>query len=114
MRMETPDLYQLYRSGKRRGGSGWFFIIAGVAANVAGAGLVYNTSETNAAAGWVISFVGDAFILIGIPTAVGGKVRRVKARNAYQQYLRYGETKTIEPYFKLNVHGNGVGLAYVF
>jgi hypothetical protein len=125
MRIDSPDLYQLYQSGKRRGGSGWFFIISGIVANGVGIGLVvdgvnkingydyHNTGETNVAAGYIISAVGDVLLCVGIPMAIGGKVRRVKAKNTYEQRIRYGEN-TRDTHFKINLHGNGVRLAYVF
>ncbi|MDR2231877.1 MAG: hypothetical protein LBE56_01995 [Tannerella sp.] len=119
MKTEAPELYQLYQSGKHRGGTGWFFIIAGIVANGVGIGLIAdgnssNSREYNIGYGYITTVAGDVLLCIGIPIAIGGKVRRVKAKKAYEQFIRYGEEKPIEPYLKLNVNGNGVGLAYVF
>ena len=117
MSIDAPDLYQLYQSGKRRGGSGWFFIITGIAANGVGIGLLVDGMnygyQTNAALGYISTVVGDVLICVGIPMAIGGKVRRVKAKKAYEQRFYSNET-TREPQFKINLHGNGLGLAYVF
>jgi len=116
MQIDAPMLYRQYRSGKARGATGWTFITMGIIANIVGTATVLGSSGDNDAitAGYVTYFVGDVFILIiGMPTAISGKIRRVKARNAYEQYIRYGETKAT-PQFKINLHSNGVGLAYVF
>jgi hypothetical protein len=118
--IDDPVLNNLYRSGQQRTARGWAFIGSGLLLNVVGIGLIvdgatnyYSVKEDQIRAGYAMMLVGDVFFTVGIPTAIGGKVRRVKAMNAYQQRNHYGESKT-DTHLRLNLHTNGLGLAYVF
>ena len=125
MQREDPILFRQYQSGVSRGQSGWGLIGAGLIMYGVGIGIMvdgaskgydingtFNNPE-QIVTGYIAAVAGNIFIIAGIPTAIVGKVRRVRAINAYQQKYFYGETKK-DSHFKINLHSNGLGLAYVF
>ena len=124
MQRDDPILFRQYRSGVSKTAHGWAFIGTGLVLNGIGIGVIvdgtnkgygyYTYDDTDQiVAGYITTLVGDVFLTIGIPTAIVGKVRRVRALNAYEQKIYYGETKR-DTHFKINLYGNGLGLAYVF
>jgi hypothetical protein len=57
--------------------------------------------------------VGTACLAVGIPVIIIGNKKKKNAMDEYR--IRYSEaSEKGAPHFQLNVHPNGLGLAYVF
>ena len=61
--------------------------------------------------GTAFSVAGGLCLGGGIPLMIVGGTKKNNALNMYRR--QYTSTQTT-PYFQLNLHGNGMGLAYVF
>jgi hypothetical protein len=114
MMKNRPDLYRQYGSGNRQARLGGIFMIVGGV--MAGGGLIgmvasEDSESYDICAGFFIT--GDVILTVGIPITIVGSVKRGRALRAYQNSV-YGETKPAAPHLQLNLHGNGLGLAYVF
>jgi hypothetical protein len=110
---EDPILFQQYKSGKRTAaiGRGLFWGGMGVAAIggiwLASIGHNYEDEET----GVILIAGGSVSMLTGIPVMIIGGAKKRRALNLYHRRNLLNETT---PHFQLNMHGNGLGLAYVF
>jgi hypothetical protein len=110
MQNDNPLLYQRYAAGKSQASMGWMCILVGVAGVAVGAGDAI--LESNGKGGIFIG-VGAVCIGVGIPVTIAGNKKKKSAMNEYR--MRYSEASGENaPHFQLNVHPNGLGLAYVF
>jgi hypothetical protein len=115
MRRDNPILYQQYQSAGRTRRTGSFLLISGgiVMAGgliAVGSGEVDNVIGLGAAA----TVVGGICMTAGIPITIIGSARKGRALQTYERSI-YGEVQPDAlPRFQLNLHGNGLGLAYVF
>jgi hypothetical protein len=114
MQRDNSILYQQYQSAGRTKRTGSFLLISGGIVMVGGliavgAGEVDNVIGIGAAA----TVAGGICMTAGIPITIIGSARKGRALQAYERSI-YGEVRPDTPYFQFNLHGNGLGLAYVF
>jgi tetratricopeptide (TPR) repeat protein len=108
---DDPLLYEKYINGKRQMGWGAFFLIMGAGAGTVGALYIENSQVHDEA---VEAFVyGGLLVAGGIPLMIIGSKNKRSAKKEYRR--RYSDASGKDaPYFQLNAHQNGLGLAYVF
>jgi hypothetical protein len=106
-------LYQKYRSGRKQTTIGLIVALTGVAigGGITAVGIEngYDVEEYLPAA----MLVGGACIATGVPLMIIGNTKKRSALREYERTLSETPVKDA-PRFQLNMHGNGVGLAYVF
>ena len=116
MRVNYPNLYQQYASGRRMKTAGGVLTGVGIGSFVLGlVVMVVGEDEGDdemLAGGAVLFTTGTVLLAVGIPVlAVGGG----KQRRAINEFNRqYYSAKSPAPYFQFKLHPNRVGLAYVF
>jgi hypothetical protein len=109
MKSADINLYLKYRSGRKMAGWGTPLAIVGVTGSATGAFL----GEYDETLSVSMVIIGSAFTATGIWLVVAGKRKKNDALREYHK--NYTETPVKDaPRFQLNMHGNGVGLAYVF
>jgi tetratricopeptide (TPR) repeat protein len=108
MKLNEPDLYRQYRSGKKRENAGLVLALLGTGAALTG---FIALSEEDA--GIAIGSAGSACWLVGSIVGFSGSIKQGRTLQAYQNRV-HGEARSDTPHFQLNLHGNGLGLAFVF
>ncbi|GHT79291.1 hypothetical protein FACS189464_4000 [Bacteroidia bacterium] len=120
-----PDLFKSFYRGHRRIHGGRFLAIVGGLATLAGGGLlIYDGLQDDIpkepdirVAGTASLVAGQVLLGGGIAIIITGSNQKRKAKNAYMQrygYINTDYNQSFQSCLKLNVYGNGVGLAYVF
>jgi len=112
MQKDDPILYQQYMRGRKQAGNGIILVIVGGVLTVGGAVAVTTAEVDNVfSIGLAASVCGGIMLTGGIPLMIIGGTKKNNALNTYRQ--KYTSDLTT-PHFQLNLHGNGLGLAYVF
>jgi hypothetical protein len=116
------EIYTKFYSGASHSSIGRRFI--GIGAGVSGGGLLLvavgmtiwinepNLSYALVDIGCIIILVGQSPILVGIPLLAIGGAKKRHAQNDYRN--KYSGTSSHVPSLRLNLHGNGIGLAIAF
>jgi hypothetical protein len=114
MRTQSPTLYLQYMSAHRKVKKGRFCLILGSV--LAGTGVILAASEDSTEGVTTIgtlSILGGAGLVGGgIGSMTGGKAMKRRALQEFQRNT--AELNDPAPYFRINLTGNGIGLAYVF
>jgi len=120
MQRDNPELYLQYQSAQKQAKTGRIQTIAGGVLVATGAGLMIESVVRFGKSleidplfiiGAPLLITGDVMLAIGIPKTVRGGIRKRRALNTYKRNL-YSTQPASQ--FQLNIHGNGLGLAYVF
>ena len=109
MQIEDPTLYRRYQSGKRLVVVGGGLLVAG-GVMLGISALSYRSGEPSDFT-FIFEWGGLICVPASIPVMIIGGSRKRKTVNIYHR--KYIATQTV-PHFQLNMHGNGVGLAYMF
>lgn len=110
MQKDDPILYQQYIKGRRQARMGTFLMIIGGGMTGLGIGGIVSGDEA-VEIGAVFAVAGGLCLSAGIPIRIIGGTKKNNALNTYRR--KYTSTQST-PYFQINLHGNGMGLAYVF
>ena len=116
MEKEDPTLYRQYQSGQKQAKLGSLLLISGGALTIGGVIATYALVDVNytlATVGYAATVVGGLGMTAGVPFTIIGNIKKGRAVRQYTGNL-HGEAKQNAPQFQLNLHGNGLGLAYVF
>ena len=109
-----PLLYQQYLNGRRMSNLGIAIIVTGGVAMVTGLTMVIIESMlySGMPTGGVVLFtVGIGGVANGVILTIKGAAKK---RNAYNTFRKEYPAKQTTSHFQLNLHGNGLGFAYVF
>jgi hypothetical protein len=116
MSTDDPFLYQRYASGRRQAGFGRILLIVGAVSSIGGVAALSSDSDHDTSlgsSGAIFLAIGGICITAGIPVLIIGGVKKNSAMSEYRR--RYADASGKgAPHFQLNVHTNGLGLAYVF
>jgi hypothetical protein len=118
---DYPVYYAEYRKGRSMQTRGIILLISG-AVMAAGGGLTVgllsedqmSDSQSGAVSvGGTFLAIGSGCIIASIPVMIIGGGKKRKAMNSYLQQVSELPARNA-PHLRLNLHGNGLGLAYVF
>jgi hypothetical protein len=116
LRDNHPELYQRFLEGLLRSKRGKNCIGVGSVFSIAGAiGMIKGVRDNNTdiiGVSTVILVLGQGFVITGIPLRATGTGIKKSVQNNYMR--NYAGQKQRQNEFKINIYGNGVGLAYVF
>jgi hypothetical protein len=113
MQKEYPALYQQYKSGDRQVKQGYIVFASGALLTAGGIIGIYLDYKVWSDISLGATIVGGACMTAGVPLYIIGNVKKGKASRQYEKNIS-GNTTSDTPYFQLNMHGHGLGLAYVF
>ena len=117
MRSDYPELYKKYESGSTQQGAGNVCIFLSIASAVGGIIMIVDGNKKwdgaqQVKTGTILAAgVAPVLMCIGAPLSLVGIGRKNEAINTCRRLNPYAAT---EPSLKLNLYGNGVGLALVF
>jgi hypothetical protein len=108
---DYPVYYEQYRRGRSTQTMGIVSLVSGVIVGGVGCSLILGGFESDY---WTYPvLVGGAFIVASVPIMIIGGSKKRSAMNEYLRNVSEAPTQNA-PHFQLNLHGNGLGLAYVF
>ena len=114
LKESPPLLYQQYLNGRKMTKYGLTLTISGGIAIISGGVLAAFSSMLLLdvpTASVVLFAVGGGCVTAGVPLMIIGGAKK---RNAYNTFRKEYPAKQTISHFQLNVHGNGLGFAYVF
>ena len=124
MAVNSPYLYQKYKSASTLRGVGMGMTLGGVAATIIGVAVAdketvndgMSTQVNLSGPGAGIFAVGIVSALVGTPLWIIGGIQKKKTRSAYLREFGYSVLPPVHPspYLQLNVAPNRMGLALVF
>jgi hypothetical protein len=111
MQIDDPVLYQKYMKGRSQVKAGGTCLLSGAVSAIGG--IVDLSEDSGSTIGTIGAVIGGISITVGIIGMISGGVKKRSAKKEYRR--RYSDTSGKDaPYFQLNAHQNGLGLAYVF
>jgi len=116
MKRRDPDLYSKYAAGKKTKTTGWIVSGTGIAVIAGGAvwavmGMQWDDSDV-IKQGAIIAGAGAVITGVGIPVIMKGSKKKKSAIEEFKS--QYYSSDSTSPYFRINLYGDRVGLAFVF
>ena len=116
MKVNYPEIYASYSSGKRMKTTGWVLTGVGAGAFFGGLAMCIAGEEDGddelIGAGVLVFLAGTASMCTGVPFLIVGGVKKKTALNRFNR--QYYSAQPPAPHFQMNVYPNRIGLAYVF